>query len=96
MVSNILVFLFLGLIISLATSYHVEAEKEAEAAFKRFHSEHLPLDHARTLLIMTKNFIVGLSQISPYLLGLIIISAVIGLTPMLIFFSILITLLYTA
>ena len=96
MVSHILVFLFLGLIISLVTSYHVEAEKEAEETFKRFYSEDLPVDHARTLLTMTKNFIAGLSQVSPYLLGLIILSAIIGLTPIMTFFSILITLFYTA
>ena len=91
--------MFLVLVISLVTSYHVEAEKEAEAALETFYSEDHPVDHARTLLTdvltLAKNFITGLSQLSPILLGLIILGAVIGFTPILIFFSILITFNYS-
>ena len=94
MISNTLKLIFLCLIISLVTSDKVTPDVEAIVTVAASGDEYSE-NYGSDLLEITQKFIAGLSQVSPILLGLLILSALIGLTPILMFFSILIVFNYT-
>ena len=94
MISNTLKLIFLCLIIGLVTSDKVTPDVEAIITVAASGDEYSE-DIASDLLEITQKFIAGLSQVSPILLGLLVLSALIGLTPILMFFSILIAFNYT-